>query len=280
MKRFFLLFMTLLALNASEAFAEEVGTVSIDLEYNPNSLHPIPYSEILMRRRIWRHINLQEKHNKPFSPRNKELTLFIIKGVKVGSLIAYSDEEFLQPMSKEEFLENMKVPEADSFSEEDRALSDDDWGDDVASKDSHKKARPDDYFAPNEVSILEVMEDWIFHKVRSVQVYDIQSIKLIIPPGKFETGLRRDVAIFKYKDLAAYFDEEKIVWHNVHNRAADIKMTEAFEQRLFSSRIVKLENPDDNTIADIYNKTPRAAAMASQELEEKLLEEEYFLWTP
>ena len=124
------------------------------------------------------------------------------------------------------------------------------------------------------------MEDLIFHKVRSVQVYDIQSIKLIIPEDKFETGLRRDVAIFKYKDLATYFDEQGVVWHNVHNRAADIKLTEAFEQRLFSARIVKLENPDDSTIADIYNKNPKDAARASKALEEELLEQEQFLWKP
>lgn len=35
-------------------------------------------------------------------------------------------------------------------------------------------------------------------------------------------------------------------------------MTEVFALRLFSSGVIKLENPDDNTIADLYNKTPQA----------------------
>jgi Gliding motility associated protein GldN len=57
-------------------------------------------------------------------------------------------------------------------------------------------------------------------------------------------------------------------------------MTEAFALRLFSSRVVKLENPDDNTIAALYNKTPKATVTAFEKPEEKLLEKEYFLWEP
>lgn len=57
-------------------------------------------------------------------------------------------------------------------------------------------------------------------------------------------------------------------------------MMEAFALRLFSSRVVKLENPDHDTIADLYNKTPKATVTAFKEPEEKLLEKEYFLWEP
>lgn len=269
MKRFTVLFASFLAfLNTTVVFAEEVN-------YNPNSFHPIPYTEILTRIRVWRHINLLEKYNKPFFPHGKEITKFIIEGVKLNLLTAYSDEEFLYPMTQEEFLENLKIPETGNFSD----IDDDDWGDSFQKK-APKQEDESDYFFPNEVSLLEIMEDWIFHKVRSEEICDIQSIKLIIPANKLETGLRRDVAIFKYKDLAAYFDEQKVVWHNVNNRAADIKMTEAFEQRLFSSMIVKLENPDNNTIADIYNDNPKDTARASKEMEEKLIERAYFLRNP
>lgn len=256
-------------LSPTVVFAEEV-------DHNPHSLHPIPHTEILMRKRVWRHIDLREKHNKPFFPQGKEITKFIIEGVQADLLTPYNDEEFLQPMTQEEFFENLKIPEAEVFVD----FEDDGWGDDSSQTDTPKQQEEGDYFLPNEVSILELMEDLIFHKVRSAQICDVQSIKLIIPADKFETGLRRDVAIFKYKDLVAYFDAQKMVWHNVNNRAADIKMTEAFEQRLFSSRIVKLENPDNSTLADIYNKTPKEAARASRELEEELIEEEYFLWNP
>jgi len=263
--------------------AEEPDADSPHVAYNPHSLYPIPEENVLIKNRIWRHIDLKEKSNKSFFPHKNEITKVIIEGVETGLLTVYSDEAFTKPMTKEEFFEKLKLPKADDFSEEEKALGftdDNAWQDKVQEKSTAQKEKLAEYFLPNEVSILELMEDWIFDKVRSVQIYDIQSIKLIIPADKFETGLCREIGIFKYKDLAAYFDEKELAWVNVHNGAGNIKMTEAFALRLFSSRIVKLENPDDNTIADLYNKTPKAAVIASKELEEKLLEKEYFLWEP
>jgi len=261
----------------------EPAADGLRVSHNPHSLHPIPEKDILIKNRIWRHIDLKEKSNKPFFPHNKEITKFIIEGIETGLLTVYSDEDFTKSMTKEEFFERLKLPEADNPSEEEKALGftdDDDWQDKAQEQAAAKEEKLPDYFLPNQVSHLELMEDWIFDKVRSVQVYDIQSIKLIIPADQFETGLRREIGILKYKDLAAYFDNKELSWVNVHNGAGHIKMTEAFALRLFSSRIVKIENPDDSTIADIYNQTPKAAVIASKALEEKLLEQEHFLWEP
>ncbi|XWN35499.1 MAG: gliding motility protein GldN [Roseivirga sp.] len=229
-----------------------------------------------MRKRIWREIDFLVKPNKPFFTYQKEITKSIIEGVQAGQLTPYKDEEFQESMTPEEFLENLKLPEGDAqtFTADD----DDDWGGDNP-QEGHTKEEASDSFLPNEVSIIEIMEDWIFDKVRSKQYYDIQYFKLIIPASKFETGLRRVVGIFKYKDLAHYFDEHKVFWVNVDNSAGHITMTTAFEKRLFLSRITKVENPDNLTLADIY-KTPEAEAQASKKMEEKLLEKEYFLWAP
>lgn len=281
MKRFALLIVSFLSLafGVTAAFAQAVDMDGAEPAHNPNSLHPIPYADILMKKRVWSQINLKEKRNRPIFSHKKELTKFIIEGVEAGLLTPYNDEAFESPMSKAEFFEKLKLPETDDASEgeQDLGFADDSWGDDTQAKEGQKQEEAD-YFLPNEVSILEIMEDLIFDKVRSVQVYDTQSIKLIIPAEKFETGLRREVGIFKYKDLAAYLDEQNVLWLNLENVASSIKATEAFELRLFSSGIVKLENPEDKTIADIYGDTPKAAALAAKELQERLLEEEYFLW--
>lgn len=284
MKRFTLLFIILLniTLKVSRVFAEDADP-SIQVEtHNPNSIHPIPYSNILIKKRVWRHIDLKEKYNKPFFPHNKELTKYIIEGVRTGQLTPYLEETFANPMTQEEFFDRLRLPETDESAEEGKKIgfNDKKWGSESSKEPFKEEDLADDYFLPSEVSMLELVEDWIFDKVRSVQVYDIQAVKLIIPAHKFETGLRKEVGIFKYKDLAAYFDAQEIPWVNVNNSAGNIRLTEAFELRLFSSRIIKLENPDDSTIADIYGKGPKAAAIASKELEEKLLEEEYFLWAP
>lgn len=282
MKRIAILLVGFLVLTSDfTASAQEKDQVAQDSD----SLHPnpVPKENVLIQHEIWRQIDLKEKANKPFFPHKEEITKFIIDGVAAGRLTSYSDEACTKPMTQEEFLEKLKLPEADNLSGEDKALGftdDDDWGDDNQQDKNTTQESAAECFLPNEVSILRIREYWKFDKVRSIQVYEIQSIGLIIPAHKFETGLEREVAMFKYKDLAAYFDESGVEWMNVHNSAGNIKMTEAFELRLFSSRIYKMENPDDNTIADIYNKTPKAHLEASKKLEEKLLEEEYFLWEP
>lgn len=276
MKKHIVLLLASLLYSNSVVWAAFPDTSAIQEEYNPNSLNPIPYSNILIKKRIWRHIDLREKLNRPLSPYKKELARFITEGVRKGELIPYKDEEFKQPMSKEAFIENLAIPEEEDSYGGDALDFAEGWGDEPAKKKAKKKEK--EYFAPSEVTILEVMEDLIFDKVRSVQVYDIQSIKLIIPADKFDTGLYREVAIFRYKDLAPYLDQKNAAWLNVKNNAGNIKITSAFALRSFSSKIYKIENPNDHTVADIYNHSAKAAALASQELEEMLLEEEFSLW--
>jgi gliding motility associated protien GldN len=250
------------------------------LEFNPNSVGPIPQPYIMFKKRVWREIYLKERQNRPFFTRDKEITKLIIEGVKSGVLTPYTNDSLAIEMPIEQFFENLGLPKEEGLSADEKALGfTDDAGWD------NKKAptsvvREEEYFFPNEITTLELMEDVIFDKMSSRLIYDIQCIKLIIPADKFPTGLRRVVATFKYKDLAAYFDSmpKEAVWVNVKNNAGNIKLTEAFELRKFSSRIVKIENPDDANVDDIYNKTPKSGLIASQQLEEELIELEYFLW--
>jgi len=257
------------------------------LEYNPNSVNPIPVPNILFKKRIWREIYLQERKNKPFFSRNKEITKFIIDGVKEGRLVPYKDEKLIEKMTKEEFLENLRLPQHEALSAHEKALgfADDSGWDDKKTTTSDKKDEKAkevvvEEFLPNEITTLELVEDLIFNKVSATFIYDIQTIKLIIPAEKFPTGLRKTVGTFRYKDLAAYFDSKpkEALWVNVKNSAANIKLTEAMELRLFDSRITKIDNPDDKAIEDIYNKTPKQSLYASQELEEQLIELDQFLW--
>lgn len=254
-------------------------------EYNKNSIKPIPEPNILFRKRIWRQMYLKESKNKPLFARDKEITKFIIQGVKEGTLQPYTDETFMKEMSKEQFLENLKLPQEEGLSEQEKALGfsneDSGWGGQQdATPTSQAKEKEVEYFLPNQITTLELVEDLIFNKVNSSFVNDIQAITLILPEYLFPTGLRRLVGTFKYKDLAAYLDSKpkEALWINVKNSAGNMKMTEAIELRLFDSRIIKIENPDNLTVEDIYNKTPKSSLQASKQLEEELIELDYFLW--
>ncbi len=285
-KSFYLLLGLLLAVLAlpSVSVAQETDG------YNPNSLYPIHESDILYKKRVWRRMDLREKQNRPFFASNNEITKVIIDAVKEGKLQPYENDSLSRRMSKERFLEQLKLPEVGGgLSDEEIALGfsdsddgwggggDDGWGDDGG---SGGEGEEQDYFFPNEISILELQEDIIFDKKRSRLYYDLQSIKLVIPAEKFETGLIREVAVFRYKDLAKLFKEKpsEAIWFNPWNSQEHRNLADALALRLFNARIIKVENPQDSYIVDVYNKSPKQGILASQWLEDQIVEFEHDLW--
>ena len=264
-----------------------------DLGINPNSLRPIHEFDIMYKKRVWRRMDLNEKQNKGFFSVGNEITKIIIEAVKKGLLYPYdySNDSLNTRLTKEQFLERIRLPdEGGGLTDEEKALgfSDDEggWGDegdgfgeDDAGPVEEVEAEADE-FLPNQITTLEIMEDVIFDKKRSRLYYDIQSIKLILPSTLFETGLIKPVATFKFKDLVELWKNMpgEAIWFNPQNSREHRNLADAFDLRLFSSRIIKVENPDDNFIVDVFNKSPKEGVMASQWYEDDLIQYEHDLW--
>ena len=204
-------------------------------------------------------------------------------------------------MSREAFLENLQMPDTGGgLTEEEKAMgfgqesnsgwdTNGGWGNDKKAATNNKTgaaaapaatAPSASEFLPRQITILELMEDMIFDKRRSRLYWDVQAVKLVIPATQFETGLLREVAVFKYKDVEALFRSmpREAIWFNPHNSAAHMNLADAFTLRLFSGRIIKVANPDDAMLIDIYNRSPKDGLMASQWIEMQLLEQEHELW--
>ena len=257
--------------------------------FNPNSINPIHETDIMYKKRVWRRMDLREKQNQPFFAKNNEITKLMIDAVNNGELTPYFTDSTVRRMSKEEFLERMKIPDTGGgLTDEEKALgfTEDDggWGDsggwgDESEEDSEASAG-DDYFFPQQVSIVEIMEDVIFDKKRSRLYYDIQSLTMILPAELFETGIYRPVASFKFKDLEPIFKKvmEDAKWFNPQNSREHKNFADAFALRLFKARLTKVENPENNYIVDIYNKSQAQGIMASQWLENEIIEYEHELW--
>lgn len=270
-----------------------------NLEYNENSVNPIRESDIHIKKRIWRRIDLNEKQNKPFFAFNSEISKIMIEAVKAGVLTPYVPNDSLKTrMSREDFNEKLRLPDvggglteeekAMGFGQEEQAADAWDtgggWGEEPAAEGDQTAASEPaagmDEFLPREINVLELMEDMIFDKKRSRLYWDIQAVTMIIPASKFETGLQRPVASFKYKDLVELFKSMpgEAIWFNPQNSAAHLNLSDAFALRLFNGRIIKVANPDDAMLVDIYNKSPKEGLMASQWIEMELLELEHELW--
>ncbi|MBD2770239.1 gliding motility protein GldN [Hymenobacter sp. BT664] len=116
------------------ASAQEQATTA-----NSSGSHrPIPPSDQMFRKSIWRQLDLREKQNKPMFSEGKEISRVILEAVKRGELQAYKNDSLTSTFSPQEVTSNMSYADqkmelsddekAAGFSEKDLGGSDDGWG--------------------------------------------------------------------------------------------------------------------------------------------------------
>ena len=261
---------------SADSFAQEDKAI-----YNEMSVYPIPYTNQMFKRTVWRRMDLKEKQNRPFFSTSNEITRIIIDAVNNGLLYPYVDDSLNKRMSKEQFLENLKLPtdDPDDFGAADAGFGDSGgwassgWGEEEQSGPSVQ------YYDATQLNIMRIKEDMIFDKVRSRLYWDILSFELIIPATEVATGIEKTVGVFAYKDLEKLFRSmpDRAIWYNRQNTAHHRNMADAFLLRLFNARVVKVSNPRNDWIQDV-SPDQRAALIQSQQEELRLIEYEHNLW--
>lgn len=298
------LFIVLLsAITTGGVMAQEIQ--DLEVQYNPNSLNPIPVYEQHYKVRVWRNIDLREKQNKGFFAKNGEISKLIVEAVRSGEIAdVYQNDSLISKLSKEDFLGRLVSEQAQTYPEWNPTQSF--YTDDIvtyngrnyrAVQDSQGITPSEDAvdswaitnqgsgleYAITDMSTLHLMEDMIFDRRRSRLYYDIQAVEILVPGGKTNTGIDLSLGWFKYKDLEKLFRNNipKAVWFNRQNTAQNKNFADAILLRLFQGSIYKVQNPDDETIDDTYrgNGRPyREGVWAREWTEMMLMEKEHNLW--
>ncbi|PIB37292.1 hypothetical protein BFP72_18690 [Reichenbachiella sp. 5M10] len=279
------LFVFILASNVESVKAQENEAMG----YNPDAVRPVHESYKMFKKTIWRRMDMKEKQNAPFFSRNGELSTIVIEAVKAGLLFPYTNDSVNTRMSKETFLENLKLEEeGGGLTEEEIAMgfgadSDDDFfggGFDEEGGEEEEEIMAANEFSPRDFSIVEIKEEMYFDRMRSRMYFDMLAVTIFLPADKNPAMFEKPLASFKYKDLTALFRSmpDEAIWYNVQNTAEHKNMADAFDLRLFSSNLTKFSNPGDDRIVDIYNKTRRDGIIASQQIEYELVDFENELW--
>lgn len=283
----------------ARAYQEEM-----EEQYNPNSINPIPKYEHHYKRRVWRTIDLNEKQNKGFFSNNGEITRLIIDAVKSGEITdVFASDSLSTKINKEDFLGRLVQSQGVQYEQWDPTRNY--FTDEIATHNGRNyrvlvdntgknpASSPDDWaetsegkaieYLPRDINILRLVEDVIFDKRRSRLYYDIQAIQLIVPGSKTSTQVDEELGWFKYKDLERVFRNhpKKAIWFNRLNTAQNKNFADAFLLRLFHGTIRKIENPDDETIFDVYTgngRSYREAVWATEWAELELMEKEHNLW--
>ena len=285
-------------------YAQTLEDLNVNEQYNPNSINPIPLYEQHYKVRVWRTIDLQEKQNKGFFAKNGEISKFIVDAIMSGEIAdVYATDSLTTKLSKEDFVKRQQQSAGETFQAWEpgkdyytddliayngknyRALTDSKGANPETSTNewtATSEGKAANYYA-SDMTTLNLCEDMIFDKRRSRLYYDVQAVELAIPGSKTQTGFNTSLCWVRYKDLEKVFraHPEKAIWFNRYNTAQNKNFADAFLLRLFKGTLTKVQNPDDESIFEIFigNGRPyREAVMATEWNEMMLMEKEHNLW--
>jgi len=279
---------------AGVAFGQEV-----EAQFDPNSTLRIPRYEQLYKIRVWRDVDLREKQNKGFFAVGNEITKLVLNAINSGELAEiFANDSLVTRLTKETVQSRLVASQADPNIAAWDARRDYYQGDVVVVGSTNYEAIVDNRgknpatsgndwqattrgkavpFLPNQIYQMNIKEDVIFDKRRSRLYYDMLAIGFQVFDEN--AGFFKDIGWFKYKDLEKLFRNhpEDAIWFNRYNTAENKNYADAFLLRLFKGVIRKIENPDDNSIFDIYANR-KEAVMAMEWEEMKMMEREHNLW--
>ncbi len=272
-------------------------------QVNPNSILNIPRYEQLYRVKVWRDIDLREKQNKGFFARGNEITKLILNSVKSGELAdIYINDSTITKKSKDDFNNGLISkpgatlppwdPAKDFFTGDQVTFNGKNYEAIVDSKGKNPttstggewqvtRAGEATLYLASEIYKLVLVEDIIFDRRRSRLYYDMLAMEF----SAFDetSGTYKSLGWFRYKDLEKLFRNhvKDAIWFNRYNTAENKNYADAFLLRLFHGTINMIENPDADTISDIYTgmgRPHKEAVWATEWEEMKMMEREHNLW--
>ena len=280
-----LVYVIVFCLGASPLLAQE--------ELAPLVKPEVDETQVMFKKTIWRRMDLTEKQNRPFFSKNGEVSTLLIEAVDEGLLTPYRSDSCINFMPDIIFVSNISVEREDNpfvgggFSSGGFDSFDDD-SNEAAEEQTSDGPRLEE-IPENLFSVLYIREDLIFDRNRSRMYNYIRSLSLALPRDAGSlynpAGFEKKVAHFKYDDVVELFRgpyAERAVYYNMHNPGKHMNMSDAFELRLFRAPIVKISNPEDLDIRELYSEelaaNPLKPIVVQQQYEYDLMEYESELW--
>ncbi|PKQ70041.1 type IX secretion system ring subunit PorN/GldN [Raineya orbicola] len=273
--------------------------------YNPNVKNPVLEDDIMFRKIVIRKINFSEKQNKGFSSHKefganfldllKEAITGEAKVKPIGLSITPYDPGFgelgtgrvsdkkMSTLSPEEMKE-VAIAYQENYEEAKKKYPNVDPKLIGCTKTERDQQGVDiNQLVPygQDKLSLQMVEEVVFDKRRSRMYINIIAFLLV---GECEDGAK-PIAAVRYKDVDRYFralyvesNQQYGKWYNPKNDRRHMCVMDAFELRLFSSRITQISNPENKELSEITNGNISEELYKSQEAEMELMEFEHNLW--
>lgn len=203
---------------AFSASAQEQATTAT----STGSKRPIPTSDQMFRKTIWRQVDLREKQNKPMFSEGKEISRVILDAVKRGELVAYRNDSLTSTYSSQDVSGRMSYADKSmelSQEEKDAGFTESDLGGGAAVDDgwgTPVKAKPKPKMVAKRDAKGNVMKD---KKGKTIMVAagpaaaPVQAAPKLVneyrPKDLYEMELKEDM-IFDKKRSRMYHDIKTI----------------------------------------------------------------------
>lgn len=225
----------------------------------------------LFKKNIIRAFDLREKQNKPLFAQNNELSRNLLNAVLSGKIKAYRNDSLITELSNQEVSRRLEISVMQ------------DWTDtlymDPDEITDFKIANQSYYYGPRDLYQLELNQDWIIDNQRSVLIKENKSISFFIPADHPDNlkGFQQEVFTVKYDDCEKIWDTNPdAIWFNPYNDNEHLSLSHAFQLELYSSYIVKVSNPDNEFLADVF--LEEQSIIEAKRAESRLMEYESNIW--
>lgn len=228
-------------------------------------------SDVMSLKTVYREIDLREKMNRIYASPKARLIDVIMEAITAGELTAYAHpiggdpnvHEFTTILKPEEakakFADSVVIQKFNANGEQEGN------GQKVAGE-----------FNPDSIVKFQIKEDWIFDKQRSVYEPRIIGIAPMVKIKAAGQDLGEQPAFWVYFPEARHTFVTKEVM-NRSNSATGLSYDDIFMKRIFSSYIVKGDNPDDLRIKDYAQGIDKL--YESDRIKKELLDYEHDLWS-
>ena len=237
----------------------------------------IPYThlregDVNWEKRVWRKLDMREKQNQqlyyPTEAVTSRISLMqlILKYVLSGQIIAFVDEEFLQPYELSA-IRNKIVIQGDTVDVEE-------FLPDGSSVMVRKPGVVDSMWIYGNFTSLDLKEDWFFDKQKSVLEVRILAMGFnALKPGKEDIG-EFNMFYTYFPACRPFFAKHEV--YNAKNDAERRTFEDIFWKRQFSSIATKETNVYDRTI-ERYSKGIDAL-LESDRIKNDIFRWEHDLW--
>lgn len=251
---------------------------SLVKERTPLAYQYIREDDAIFAEKVWREIDIREKMNLPFrysadeDNGNQRFILILMNAVRKGDVTAFDatvDDRFTTPITWDKIQDALggRADTTPVYSI-----------DDPTKIDKYKVVRNE--FDPDAVVKFRIKEEWVFDKQTSrlyVRILGIAPLKTLF---REDGTIRGSTPMFwvYYPDLRSTLAKYEV--YNPKNFATRMSWEELFENRMFSSYVIKstIDNPYNKTLAQTI-KDPILRLLEGEKIKDKIFNYEQDLWS-